>query len=237
MELWDDSEANNVGDKWFTATARLSSPITSGEVLLRGNRQSKMVVASGTNSFAKEMAIRKRIGSIYNKREDDFPSLKDYNDYLEEVEDMTFNLIEGIDVAEIEAKIAKYQEENAEQIINARARKAEELAAALKASKGHPAPLDTIDGATGQSSQAGVGIQGQYAPAVAGGAFIQPRPTGVMPQAQPIPVGGGPEMQGFLGDDEESQKLRTERAARAGGWTMELGKRRAFEEAFSSMWI
>lgn len=25
----------------------------------------------------------------FNKREDDFPSLKDYNDYLEEVEDMS----------------------------------------------------------------------------------------------------------------------------------------------------
>lgn len=36
---------------------------------------------------------------------------------------LAFNLVEGIDVAAIEAKIAKYQEENAEQIINARARK------------------------------------------------------------------------------------------------------------------
>lgn len=34
-----------------------------------------------------------------------------------------FNLIEGIDVADIEAKIAKYQEENAEQIMVNRARK------------------------------------------------------------------------------------------------------------------
>lgn len=32
-------------------------------------------------------------------------------------------MVEGIDAAAIEAKIAKYQEENAEQIINARARK------------------------------------------------------------------------------------------------------------------
>lgn len=34
-----------------------------------------------------------------------------------------FNLIEGIDAAAIEAKIAKYQEENAEQIMINRARK------------------------------------------------------------------------------------------------------------------
>ena len=36
---------------------------------------------------------------------------------------VAYNLVEGIDVAAIEAKIAKYQEENAEQIINAQARK------------------------------------------------------------------------------------------------------------------
>ncbi|KAF7154451.1 hypothetical protein RHSIM_Rhsim01G0060600 [Rhododendron simsii] len=91
------------------------------------------------NSFSKEMAIRKRIATIFNKREE------------EEVEDMTFNLIEGIDVPAIEGKIAQYHKESAEQIMNAQqfkniyiyimnaqARKAEEYAAALATSKGHP---------------------------------------------------------------------------------------------------
>ncbi|WMV26739.1 hypothetical protein MTR67_020124 [Solanum verrucosum] len=100
-----------------------------------------MVVAS-TNAFSKEMAIRKRIANIYNKREENFPSLREYNDYLEEVEDMIFNLIEGIDVPAFEAKIAQYQRENAEQIMIAQARKAEEYAAALAASKGQPAQSD-----------------------------------------------------------------------------------------------
>lgn len=36
---------------------------------------------------------------------------------------VAFNLIEGIDVPAIEAKIAQYQEENAEQIMINRARK------------------------------------------------------------------------------------------------------------------
>uniref|UniRef100_A0A803MFG5 MAT1 centre domain-containing protein n=2 Tax=Chenopodium quinoa TaxID=63459 RepID=A0A803MFG5_CHEQI len=83
-----------------------------------------MVVASSGNTFAKEVSIRRRIISIFNKREEDFPSLKEYNDYLEEVEDMTCNLIEGIDVPAIEAKIAQYERDNSEQIMNARARKA-----------------------------------------------------------------------------------------------------------------
>ncbi|PIA65144.1 hypothetical protein AQUCO_00100559v1 [Aquilegia coerulea] len=196
-----------------------------------------MVVVSGTNSYAKEMAIRKRISNIFNKREDDFPSLRDYNDYLEEVEDMTFNLIEGIDVATIEAKIAKYQAENAEQIINSRARKAEELASALAASKGVPMQPDAIDGAATQSSEVGesVGGQMQYAPAVTGIAYGQPRPTGMAPQ--PVPLAGGPDMQAFAADDEEMLKLRAERGAKAGGWSLELSKRRSIEEAFDSMWF
>eukprot|EP01018_Ginkgo_biloba_P031720 Gb_12120 [translate_table: standard] len=104
-----------------------------------------MVIASASNTFSKEISIRRRISNIYNKREDDFPSLREYNDYLEEVEDMTFNLVEGINVPIIEAKIAKYQEENAEQIINSRARKAEETARALREHEGQAAPAGRAD--------------------------------------------------------------------------------------------
>jgi CDK-activating kinase assembly factor MAT1 len=106
-----------------------------------------MVVASGggRNAWAKEMTIRRRITSIFNKTREHFPSLKDYNDYLEEVEDMTFNLIEGIDVEVIEAKIARYQQENAEQIYLSRAKRAEDLAAALKASRMNPGKAGAND--------------------------------------------------------------------------------------------
>uniref|UniRef100_A0A0V0HSA5 Putative CDK-activating kinase assembly factor MAT1-like n=1 Tax=Solanum chacoense TaxID=4108 RepID=A0A0V0HSA5_SOLCH len=188
-----------------------------------------MVVAS-TNAFSKEMAIRKRIANIYNKREENFPSLREYNDYLEEVEDMIFNLIEGIDVPAFEAKIAQYQRENAEQIMIAQARKAEEYAAALAASKGQPAQSD--GDALGQGSQAGssTGPQGHYAPAIAGG-IAQPRPT------QPLPVGSFPDMLGGEYEDDEKMKLRTERAAKAGGWSLEISRKRALEEAFGSLWV
>ncbi|XP_031478959.1 uncharacterized protein LOC116249816 [Nymphaea colorata] len=194
-----------------------------------------MVAASGTNPFNKEMAIRKRIANIFNKREEDFPSLKEYNDYLEEVEDMIFDLIEGNNIPAIEAKIARYQEENKDQIINAQARKAEELAAAMKASKGPPVQNDPSDMALGQNAQVGISgvAQGQYAPAVPGAAFGQPRPTGVVPQ--PVSLGG---LDGTMGiEDEATMKLRAERSARAGGWTVEISKKRAMEEAFSSLWV
>nr|KJB48859.1 hypothetical protein B456_008G090500 [Gossypium raimondii] len=101
-----------------------------------------MVVAS-SNPHNKEMQIRRRISNIFNKREEDFPSLREYNDYLEEVEDMIFKLIEGIDVQAIEEKITNYQQENAEQIMINQARKAEDLAAAMAASKGIPVQADT----------------------------------------------------------------------------------------------
>ncbi|KAI4335519.1 hypothetical protein L6164_014157 [Bauhinia variegata] len=190
------------------------------------------MVIPGTNPYSKEIAIRRRIASIFNKREEDFPSLKEYNDYLEEVENMTCDLVEGRDVADIEAKIAKYQEENAEQIMVNRAKKAEELAAAMAASKGHPAQTDN-EGTVGQSSQAGfdAGTQGQYAPTFLGG---QPRPIGMAPQ--PLPLGTG-DMLGYGADSEEMLRLRAERGGRAGGWTPELSRKRALEEAFGSLWV
>ncbi|XP_065542908.1 CDK-activating kinase assembly factor MAT1 isoform X2 [Lathamus discolor] len=36
----------------------------------------------------KEVEIRKKVLKIYNKREDDFPSLSEYNDFLEEIEEI-----------------------------------------------------------------------------------------------------------------------------------------------------
>ncbi|KAK8945991.1 hypothetical protein KSP40_PGU003041 [Platanthera guangdongensis] len=201
-----------------------------------------MVGPSGSNTFAKEMAVRKRISSIFNKREEDFPSLKHYNDYLEEVEDMTFNLIEGTDVEEIEAYITKYQVENAEQIIISRAHKAEELAAALTASKGlaQTETTDNVSQDVGLSAQtstgSGAGMQGQYAPTgFPGTGLMQPRPTGGM-VPQPVPIGGpGDRLHGHA--TEEDEEALKGRAARAGGWTADLSRKRALEEAFSSIWV
>ncbi|OJA08851.1 hypothetical protein AZE42_10404 [Rhizopogon vesiculosus] len=61
----------------------------------------------------KEVAVRRRIAKEFNKRREDFPDLHTYNDYLEEVEDITFNLINDIDVPQTEARIAAHRTENA----------------------------------------------------------------------------------------------------------------------------
>ncbi|XP_067029608.1 CDK-activating kinase assembly factor MAT1-like [Acropora muricata] len=64
----------------------------------------------------KEVDIRKRILKIYNKLEDDFQTASDplraYNDYLEEVESIIWNLANGQDVEETKKQIDKYKKDN-----------------------------------------------------------------------------------------------------------------------------
>ncbi|QRV74789.1 RNA polymerase II transcription factor B subunit 3 [Ceratobasidium sp. AG-Ba] len=77
----------------------------------------------------KEVAIRRRIAKHFNKRLEDFEDLRAYNDYLEEVESIAFNLINGIDVAATEAKIAEHRAANAALIELNEQREAKEAAA------------------------------------------------------------------------------------------------------------
>ncbi|KAJ3154363.1 TFIIH/NER complex subunit [Geranomyces variabilis] len=71
----------------------------------------------------KEIQQRKLIARVYNKRPEDFKNnLKAYNNYLEEVEDILFNLINDIDVAETKARIERYKAEN-QQLIGANLQK------------------------------------------------------------------------------------------------------------------
>lgn len=67
-------------------------------------------------AIEREVDIRRRISRIFNKREDDFETLRAYNDYLGEVEDMTFNLLNGVDVEETQRKIEAYQAANKDDI-------------------------------------------------------------------------------------------------------------------------
>lgn len=52
----------------------------------------------------------------FNRREEEFTDLRAYNDYLETVEDIAFNLINKIDVAATQAKLAAYKAENSSSI-------------------------------------------------------------------------------------------------------------------------
>lgn len=70
----------------------------------------------------REVDIRKRILKDFNKKEDDFATLKEYNDYLEEVETIIFNLTYNIDILNTNKKIDQFKKENRETILRNKAK-------------------------------------------------------------------------------------------------------------------
>ncbi|XP_030760192.1 CDK-activating kinase assembly factor MAT1 [Sitophilus oryzae] len=73
-------------------------------------------------SVEKEVDIRRRVLKDYNKKEEDFSSLAEYNDYLEEVETIIYNLANNIDVINTNKKIEQYKKENKDQIQKSKGR-------------------------------------------------------------------------------------------------------------------
>ncbi|XP_018417549.1 PREDICTED: CDK-activating kinase assembly factor MAT1 [Nanorana parkeri] len=83
----------------------------------------------------KEVEIRKKIIKIYNKREEDFPSLREYNDFLEEIEEIVFNLTNNVDLDDTKKKLDMYQKLNKDTISRNKVkltREQEELEEALE---------------------------------------------------------------------------------------------------------
>lgn len=78
--------------------------------ILRKNKFKKQVFED--LRIEKEVDLRRRISAIYNKTESDFDSLKEYNEYLEHVETLVFNLINGIDVRATEQEIERYEQDH-----------------------------------------------------------------------------------------------------------------------------
>ncbi|RDW87414.1 RNA polymerase II transcription factor-like protein B subunit 3 [Coleophoma crateriformis] len=62
----------------------------------------------------REVDIRKRVGAIFNRRQDEFETLLDWNNYLEEVESLIFDLVEGTrdEKVKAEEKLKVYKEGN-----------------------------------------------------------------------------------------------------------------------------
>ena len=61
----------------------------------------------------KEVDIRRRVATTFNRRREEFEDLLSYNNYLEEVETLTFNLVYSLDVDTTEAKLKAYASQNA----------------------------------------------------------------------------------------------------------------------------
>ncbi len=68
------------------------------------------------------------VGFRFNRRESEFNTLLDYNNYLEETETLTFNLLNNIDVARTEATLADYAKQNAQDIAQNKSLSAQESA-------------------------------------------------------------------------------------------------------------
>lgn len=64
----------------------------------------------------REVDIRRRVATIFNRRQEEFLDLRSWNDYLENVETLTFNLLYNIEVPETEAKLAAYAAQNSDSI-------------------------------------------------------------------------------------------------------------------------
>lgn len=66
----------------------------------------------------KEIDVRKRVSAIYNKTEEDFKNLVEYNEYLETVEAIVFNLANKNDFEKTESDLIAYEKEHRFDIIN-----------------------------------------------------------------------------------------------------------------------
>ena len=64
----------------------------------------------------RDTKIRKRLKAIFNKPEIMFPNRLAFHDYEEELEDLVFNLVHGIDEERCNARVEQYRRENADSI-------------------------------------------------------------------------------------------------------------------------
>eukprot|EP00977_Amphora_coffeiformis_P023910 scaffold14699_cov170-Amphora_coffeaeformis.AAC.7 len=75
----------------------------------------------------KDTSWRRRVLSVYNKTEKDFATLLEYNNYLEEVEDKIYALVnEEPEAEEIKAQIKEYEQQHRAQIVIRQSQKADE---------------------------------------------------------------------------------------------------------------
>jgi CDK-activating kinase assembly factor MAT1 len=72
----------------------------------------------GDLKVEREVDIRKRVGEVFNRRQDEFETLLDWNDYLEKVENLVFDLVEGTvkEKAKAEQELAEYRASFREEI-------------------------------------------------------------------------------------------------------------------------
>lgn len=164
--------------------------------------------------LARATRARQRVLAVFNARQSDFESLRAWNDHLERVEELIFNLTEGVDASATESAIAEHKRRNVSEIARYAARARDEGRAAM--------------GETAEAMDAGEG----YAPETANGDVV----------AQPVPTSAvrrGLEKTSLDYDEntEEGRKARAAAIARACGFDgRAVAKARCLREAFATIW-
>lgn len=72
----------------------------------------------GDLEVEREVDVRRRVNEVFNRREEEFETLRDWNDYLQEVEDLVFEIVHGDAKARARAEdqLRKYREGNRREI-------------------------------------------------------------------------------------------------------------------------
>ncbi|CAL8466926.1 g6462 [Coccomyxa elongata] len=174
-------------------------------------------------SMQKEKRIRERVEGIFNKQETEFSSKSQYYDYLEEREDIIYNLIEGIDLDEMEARIAAYQRENRDNIMENEARKAEEARARADRAAG-----TSKAGKTGASTSAPKQQHEGPTKYIATAAMPSaPPPAQPAPRPSAAPTAG----------PSASEPASREQIEQASGWNQSFQHQRLLQEAYSTTFL
>ncbi|GAV03891.1 hypothetical protein RvY_14259 [Ramazzottius varieornatus] len=80
----------------------------------------------------KEVDVRRRIYNDLNLRQEDFSSLREFNDYLEQVETFIFNIVNGIEVEKTKRDIEAVKEERKKQLQKSRHKKSSDQELLMK---------------------------------------------------------------------------------------------------------
>ncbi|VEL28500.1 unnamed protein product [Protopolystoma xenopodis] len=70
----------------------------------------------------KEVELRKKILNDFNKREEDFDSLEEYDLYLEKIEQIIYNLVNDLEIEDTKRYVELYKRENKDLIKKNRAK-------------------------------------------------------------------------------------------------------------------
>ncbi|KAL2797835.1 CDK-activating kinase assembly factor MAT1-domain-containing protein [Aspergillus keveii] len=100
-------------------------PVAGCHKTLRKNRFRKQTFED--IHVEREVDIRRRVMTVLNRREEEFDSKLDWDNFLEQREEIIFNLVNGIDVAKTEADLQKYASDNMRSIRANQALEAKEV--------------------------------------------------------------------------------------------------------------